>query len=300
MNITNEDVKVLGRVVSISTENTVASAEQVYDEYYKETGEFQHIINKRFDEIAGDKPYDPDEEGGGMGRVTIEKNIEGDRNILVQEMMPYENTIYIIQYDFDLDHRSITVPENSILYFSGGSFSEGSLTGEHYHIIGNRDIFRNVQVSNINNDIISADWFRGTDEEKLMYAKTASNTGTLVIDRSNGELDVKHEDDWRVLAYATDTVYNLPEHPTNEDIVVAFNALTSGLNTGHAIFKNPSNWPGVSSYKPYGTSAERPTQPVMGFYYFDTTLDRPIWWNGTDWVYYDPITNPEIDQITGV
>ena len=35
MEITNKDVKVLGRVVSITTESVVASSEQVYDENYK-------------------------------------------------------------------------------------------------------------------------------------------------------------------------------------------------------------------------------------------------------------------------
>ena len=45
MNIKNNDVKVLGRVVAITTDNTVASAEQVKDENYK-GGMFQSDINQ--------------------------------------------------------------------------------------------------------------------------------------------------------------------------------------------------------------------------------------------------------------
>ena len=45
MEITNKDVKVLGRVASITTDGIVASAEQVYDDTYKE-GMFQSDINK--------------------------------------------------------------------------------------------------------------------------------------------------------------------------------------------------------------------------------------------------------------
>ena len=48
MEITNNDVKVLGRVASITTDGIVASAEQLYDETYKE-GMFQDDINRAVD-----------------------------------------------------------------------------------------------------------------------------------------------------------------------------------------------------------------------------------------------------------
>lgn len=48
MEITNKDVKVLGRVASITTDGIVASAEQLYDETYKE-GMFQDDINRAVD-----------------------------------------------------------------------------------------------------------------------------------------------------------------------------------------------------------------------------------------------------------
>lgn len=48
MEITNKDVKVLGRVAAITTEGIVASAEQVFDDQYGDSGEFQNVINQNF------------------------------------------------------------------------------------------------------------------------------------------------------------------------------------------------------------------------------------------------------------
>lgn len=33
----------------------------------------------------------------------------------------------------------------------------------------------------------------------------------------------------------------------------------------------------------FGTTASRPTVSTIGYPYFDTTLGKPIWWNGTNW-----------------
>lgn len=33
-----------------------------------------------------------------------------------------------------------------------------------------------------------------------------------------------------------------------------------------------------------GNLASRPTDPIVGQRYFDTTLGKPIWYNGTNWV----------------
>ena len=34
-----------------------------------------------------------------------------------------------------------------------------------------------------------------------------------------------------------------------------------------------------------GTTADRPTGRIqVGQYYFDTTIGRPIWYNGTNWI----------------
>lgn len=35
---------------------------------------------------------------------------------------------------------------------------------------------------------------------------------------------------------------------------------------------------------PSGTTAQRPTQNLVGQRYFDTDLAQPVWWNGFQWV----------------
>ena len=48
----------------------------------------------------------------------------------------------------------------------------------------------------------------------------------------------------------------------------------------------------------FGPSTSRPTEGLLvGQTYFDTTLNRPIWWNGDYWI--DAIGNP-LFLITGV
>lgn len=42
----------------------------------------------------------------------------------------------------------------------------------------------------------------------------------------------------------------------------------------------------VMDINPHGETSSRPTPSAteIGLTYFDTTLGKPIWWNGTAWV----------------
>lgn len=73
------------------------------------------------------KTYDK-QSFSGLGRVYLRKNIVGDKNVLTQAMINKANTIYIIQYDYDLKEASINIPENCVLQFDGGSLSNGNIT----------------------------------------------------------------------------------------------------------------------------------------------------------------------------
>lgn len=66
-------------------------------------------------------------EFNGLGRKYLRKNISEDKNILTQTDINDENTIYIIQYDFDLNNQKVIIPANSILNFQGGSIKNGTL-----------------------------------------------------------------------------------------------------------------------------------------------------------------------------
>ena len=104
------------------------------------------LSNKEFNE----------NEHSGLGRVYLRKNIVDSKNILTQEMINKPNTIYIIQYDFDLNGAEITIPEGCVLDFKGGSVSNGSIIGyntkldaEEYCIFKNVNLGGDWNVPNI-------------------------------------------------------------------------------------------------------------------------------------------------------
>lgn len=71
----------------------------------------------------------------GYGRIWLRKNIININtseipeyiNILTQDMINKPNTIYIIQYDYDLNGDTITIEHDTILLFFGGSIKNGNV-----------------------------------------------------------------------------------------------------------------------------------------------------------------------------
>lgn len=113
-----------------------------------------------------DKLYNP-EEYSGYGRVWLRKNIKKSslcdccddtkKNILTQDMFfkqdnisPNTNTIYIVQYDYDLGGNTITIPSDSVLVFDGGSFSNGQIILDNTLVVPPtldlNDVFKNITV----------------------------------------------------------------------------------------------------------------------------------------------------------
>lgn len=84
-----------------------------------------------------DKQYN-EADYSGLGRVYLRKNIQTiidpltgkviNGNLLTQSMLAKENTIYILQYDYNLNNQTITIPEGCILDFQGGLISNGTIT----------------------------------------------------------------------------------------------------------------------------------------------------------------------------
>lgn len=93
-----------------------------------------------------DKDYDP-ADFSGMGRIILRKNLVGTEacslddedhllNVLTQDMIREENTVYIIQYDFDLDGKVISIPKGCTLWFQGGSINNGTIYLQETAILG--------------------------------------------------------------------------------------------------------------------------------------------------------------------
>lgn len=94
-----------------------------------------------------DKNYDPNNYSG-MGRRLLRKNMVNGVNVLTQKMMPCPNTIYVITYDYSLRGQTITVPENCVLLFEGGSLKNGTIVGNYTNIIASSvKLFDNIVIS---------------------------------------------------------------------------------------------------------------------------------------------------------
>lgn len=114
------------------------------------------------------KSYIPSQKTG-LGYVILRKNKS------FAEQVIYDNTIYEIGYDFDLDGKTVSIPSNCILKFTGGSIDNGKLSSadskgfivkaEEYQIFGDSLTF---DVSNfrtyISNKEVYAKWFGDMSE----------------------------------------------------------------------------------------------------------------------------------------
>ena len=91
-----------------------------------------------------DRAYD-EASFSGKGYVILRKNIQESKNILTQDMINQDNTIYEIRYDFDLNEQTITIPEGCILKFNGGKLCNG-IINHNQDIIDsvNHDVLTNI------------------------------------------------------------------------------------------------------------------------------------------------------------
>ena len=96
--------------------------------------------------------------------------------------------------------------------------------------------------------------------------------------------------------------YNAPLRPSKSPNLP--NAPREGYNSNYfdqysnvlrLYFNQVDNFTQAASIPLSGTTAQRPLQSLqaplsIGQIYYDTTLDRPIWWNGTVWKKADGTT----------
>ena len=101
-----------------------------------------------------DREYNP-KDFSGLGRVILRKNIveiedptygKVKKNVLYQDMINKENTIYEIRYEFDLNGATITIPQGCILQFDGGKLKNGTLIGQNTKLKYTETIFYNIEI----------------------------------------------------------------------------------------------------------------------------------------------------------
>lgn len=89
-------------------------------------------------------------------------------------MIEKPNTKYHIQYDYDLNQREITIPENCVLDFQGGSLKSGILNFNNTKLKGNYNIFKeNIDFNGTIQTKVNPKWL------KLVYDIEYDNSKNL-------------------------------------------------------------------------------------------------------------------------
>ena len=119
----------------------------------------------------------------GLGRVYLRKNIQSvvnpntgitySTNLLTQQMLNKENTIYVLQYDYSLNYQTISIPEGSILVFEGGSISTGTLSGNNTIIVAEPyNIFKTIGFAGtFNIEKVIPEWFGAKGDNSTINTK---------------------------------------------------------------------------------------------------------------------------------
>lgn len=182
MEITNKDVKVLGRVVAITTNNIVASAEQVYDESFN-GGQHQNVINKHFSDTD----------------TTLDKKINTLQSYVDDTFVPLDGAVMndeaSLQFSasecrssingtgLSLDEENITNTENTSVVFNKLSFNNEQCgvkynTDENTIVIfnGDKEISLDFDEPNLNAQNISI-FANGVNLTNHTYGELVNATG---------------------------------------------------------------------------------------------------------------------------
>lgn len=130
----------------------------------------------------------------GLGRVYLRKNIATvedpstgntiTTNLLQQSMVSKENTIYILQYDYNLNRQTLSVPSGSVLLFEGGSISNGILQLNNTVLAGNPNITADV-TGTVANANVEVGWFGakgdGLTDDTLAIKRALALKAPLIL-----------------------------------------------------------------------------------------------------------------------
>lgn len=165
----------------------------------------------------------------GLGIKYLRKNIIDGVNTLTQDMIDEDYTIYVLQYDYCLGGETITLPDHSIIFWKGGSLSEGTINLNKCRILGA------YQPTDLFADSISldGDWAQG---QLFYHAMNLDEDGHFVeIVANNNYYWYWNETEWISLGFdlsnfVTKTEYNAFKSQVNEALTSIRNRLTSVEN----------------------------------------------------------------------
>ena len=200
-NISNIETNINGDIENINGEiggikSNIDTIETNIDNIETNIDTIETNINNIQNEIEGlnieifNKQYDS-ENFSGMGKIYLQKNIVNGNNLFVQNMLeddegnPLTNTIFVIQYDYYLNNKTIHIPSNCVLQFDGGSLNEGTLVGDNTIIVAAKTkIFSNIIIDGTWNvpEITSA-WFSDAEQDNVsrqLFNLTSDNVYNIV------------------------------------------------------------------------------------------------------------------------
>ena len=112
---------------------------------------------------------------------SVDENVVPNlKNILTQNMLSHENTIYVIRWDYNLNNSTIEIPENCILEFDGGSLENGDVVLNNTLIVSDIPCFDCDVEGTAANDTIEQKWFSYSNDftdafKKIVALSTSSS-----------------------------------------------------------------------------------------------------------------------------
>lgn len=140
-----------------------------------------------------DRPYVANE---NKGYIILRRNWENGVNVLNPNIFTSSNTIYEVRYDFNLQKKEITLPENCTLLFKGGSFNDGTFICNKTNFIGvNRfedagtakfnGTYSTGLILNINNTV---KWYNGSEWKTIESNSSLSDINASVVEVKSTEV----------------------------------------------------------------------------------------------------------------
>lgn len=206
---------------------------------------------------------------------------------MIQDKFNKSNVIYRINNDIDLGGETLTIPANCTLDFQGGSFSNGTITGNNTKIIsGLQKIFNSITINGTwNNDNSYLEWFNLVNSKypinealklsnNLHLLKNTYSVATVSIPES---VCIQGES-------TTESIINIDstiDIDNNNIILKTFSINPSDTFVGDSLIKVHSSYYCVFEKLNMGS----------------TKVDTAMIFDGTDNSYYHTITNCNISSF---
>lgn len=267
-------------------------------------------------EITGDVTNAADEEDltseNGLLKFKNRNSLNGKGMIILRrgktfgEQLTQMNTIYVVQYDFNLSSANVTIPSGCTLLFMGGTISNGTITLDDTNIyplfnslsVGNNlTIYGTPAIGTYKYENTNAYFFNGTtwkassDEDAINAIKGGSNKSIFTLDSEISLESNRAKDAENLLSTRISTTENnistLNNQITNKANQSDLNEATARISTNEIdIAQLQILYNSLQQSKPVPVTSLPSTGQQQGVIYrlAGTTSYSDYMWNGSSWV----------------